>query len=306
MSKKIIFSIIAVLAIVALSLTLVFVNKEDTNEEDEDYNYAASFVVNLPDKIQILKGTSIKFKSGYIEVSPSKMIEKLNIEITSKSTYNLDGLTFESNSLKAISAGNYTLKFKMPRSLNGYFTKSISIEVFGEEESSDIYQTQDYMIVDESLNLSDLFEIKDNKSYSISTDEKSTYSKNCLTAKEIGESNVNFVFTDTYIEYVYQFKITIKEHPQYVITLSNVIDNTIKIDLHEDETSLIYYIVTNREEEEVTQEVSLESCNTDIIAIEKISNPFIKIKALKTGETKIIISLIEDPTVQIEVNIIVI
>ena len=69
-----------------LSITLVLSDdKTDGNDESvtpqEETNYATSFIINVPSLIQIPLTAKVRFKSDFIEISPSDMIDKDTYEI---------------------------------------------------------------------------------------------------------------------------------------------------------------------------------------------------------------------------------
>ena len=323
MSKKIwkwIFTIIAIACVVAISMFLVLRNK-DENEVPSSNNpditnppadtpgttetYATSFSITLPETIQILVGTSVNLKSGYVSVSPANMLEKLTYEITPKSSGVVNGIKLENNVIKAISVGGYEIKFKMPKSKSTYFTKTINVLVYEEITSCHVYQINDTMIVEEIADLSSMFEIMDGKTFNITTDNKLIYSSNTLIAQTVGEGAITFSMTENNVEYVYEFNITIKDKPMYQIILNNVPNNIFTFDISNKDVDNINYTIKNRDEENVFQEITALSSDESIVVIERINDPLIKVRAVSVGEATITIALATDPTIKVELTIIV-
>ena len=307
------------MVIVGIAITLVFVNKSKEKLDHDSNNgninstsqtnetYATSFAMNLPNTIKILVGTKVFLLDGYINVTPSSMLKKLTYEISPKSNGSLNGIKFENNIITANSIGGYIIKFKIPKSASVYFTKTINIVVYEETTSSHIYQTSNTMVIGESKNISELFSVLDGSNFSATTDGNITYSNDIITAQNVGDSKIQFNFAENYIKYVYDFEIKIKDEPMFKIVLLNVTNNTINIDMSDNDVAFINFQVKNREEENVTQAVKVSSSNKEIVVDEtKTDDVLIKIRAKSTGEATITISLDSDQTIRVDIKVIVI
>ncbi len=322
MKKKVwswIFTVFAIASIVVLSIFLVLYNKKKvdkqnpdaetpeistpTNPSDSTDVYATTFSINLPETIQILVGTSVNLKSGYVDVSPTSMLEKLTYEITPKSSGVVNGIKLENNTIEAISAGGYTIKFKMPKSKLTYFSKTINVLVYEEQTSSHIQQIKNQIIVGESLNIFEMFEFDESKLVNVTADNKITYNNNIITGINVGESDVKFHFVEAYLEYVYDFEINVKPVPDYKIVLNNVNGNSININFSEKDYFQISYSILNRDEEFVSQDIMVMSSNEGILFVERIADPLIKIRAVSIGEATITISLVSDSTITVEIHV---
>ncbi len=315
-----VFTIIAISCIVATAIVIVFLNKNEsetsssnnpgitnppTDTSGSTETYATAFSISLPETIQILVGTSVNLKPGYISVSPTSMIEKLTYEITPKSSGVVNGIKLENNTIVAILSGGYEIKFKMPKSKSTYFSKTINVLVYEEITSCPVYQIKDTMTVEENVALSSMFEIMDGKAFNISTDNKIVYSLNTFTAQTIGESIIKFSITENNVEYVYEFDITIKDKPMYRIILNNAPNNIFTFDILNKDVDNINYSVVNRDEQNVYQEISVSSSDENVVKIERINEPLIKVRAVGVGEATITISLKIDPTIKVEIKIVV-
>lgn len=317
-----IFTIVSVASIVLVAIFLVLHNKDKSKpetpsienpeistpinpSEPEKETYATAFSISLPDTIQILLGTKVTLKAGYMNVTPAIMLEKLTFEVIPKTGGVVNGIKFEDNSIEAISTGRYELKFKMPKSKLTFFSKTVDVLVYDEITSCPVYQVEDTMVVEESAYLATMFEIMDGKEFIISTDSKITYVDETLTAQTTGESVISFSITETNVEYTYQFSITIKDKPMYQIVLNNVQNNQLTFDISINDVSNINFSVVNRDEENVSQAISVTSSDETIVVIERVYDPLIKIRALSVGEARITISLASDPTIKVEINVIV-
>lgn len=77
--------IYAILIISAIIAVIAFWPKQDDTDKDagEDV-YATSFLVNLPEQINMMVGTKARLLSGYTQVQPSSMKNNISTEIAPK------------------------------------------------------------------------------------------------------------------------------------------------------------------------------------------------------------------------------
>ena len=89
----------SIVIFITIAVVLVLFNKSNdkSNKDDQSDNstqptevYATSFSLNIPDTIQILVDTKIKFASGYVNVTPASMLNKLICETNAKSGGNIN------------------------------------------------------------------------------------------------------------------------------------------------------------------------------------------------------------------------
>lgn len=315
---KFIFTCAAIVVVVLIAIALVLLNtyKKDVKpEEDDDIPteppktdeiYATSFSLNLPETIHILVGTDVNLKTGYINVSPTSMIDKLTYEVTPKSTGVVNGIVFENNTISAKSLGRYTIIFKMPKSKSTNFSKSIDVLVYDNAINSHIYQINSILTIGEQTNLSQMFSIQAGKTYSVSTDSNTFYENENLIGTSVGESVVRFNFLENYVQYNYKFELTIKDIPEFAIVLNNVTNKIITLDLVENDTYQIDYSILNRDEEHVYQKDILATVSDEtFVEVIRIAEPLIKIKAVKQGEVTLKISLVSDENIFIEIKVVV-
>ena len=266
--------------------------------------YATSFSLNLPDTININKGAKLKLKHGFVNVTPSSVLNKLEYEITPKGSSSLNGIVYNDNVITANEIGSYTIKFKMPKTESSYYSKTITVVVYPIDEEIFINQNSNSLTIGETKSVYELFTFATNKSFNMSVDNKLQLYNNEITACELGVSNILFSFTENYMEFIYDFNLIIKEEPAYKIVLTN---NTITIDLADNEYAYIYYQVTDRDEHFVTQDIDAISQDENIAIKVQIANDnTIKIKGLVAGETIITIFLTADESIKVDVRVIVI
>lgn len=303
---SIFYAVISVVAIVAIVLTLIFVPKDDksqTNENGNSETYATSFSVNLPNKIEILLNTKAVLKN-YISVVPAEMESELTYEVKVKSTGTDGGINFENNKISALAVGEYSIQFKMPKSSSSYFSKTISIGVFEDVESAHITQKATSIKVDETRSLSDMFSIKENANYSVTTDGTISFDNNNFLSQTEGESEIEFVFEESNVSYIYNFNLLVNPKPQYTIVLNNVTNNTIEFDLSNNDVFHISYNVKDGNMENVSQSVNAISNDTSIILIESVdSDNLIKIRAVAIGETIIKIYITTNNNIAVNINV---
>lgn len=311
MKKKALYWLYASVVVVVLALCLVVPkliksNKEnDFNKGTETEEYATSFSLNLPDIIYIYVGTKVNLKTGYVNVTPSHMLEKLNIEVKTKENLHTSGITLKNNQITANEVGKYSIIFKIPKSASSNFAKTISVNVYEEKENSHVYKAINSIEVTKSLEIEKAFTIKENLTYSTITDDKVKIENGLICAEKLGESNITFVFIEQFIEYVYDFKLTVKELPRYEIVLKNVTENRIEINIYEDDVFQLQYQVVDGGSGDISQDVNVEVENEQVATTESGIDQFIKIIAHSKGETIITISYVLDSSITVEVMVVV-
>jgi len=279
--------------------------EKDSNKETQTEEYATSFSLNLPDTINIFVGTKINLKSGYVNVTPSNMLKKLNVEVKAKENSNTSGIIFENNQITANEVGKYSLVFKMPKSETYNFSKTISVNVYNEKENSHVFKKINSIEITKNVDIEEAFTIKENSTYSTITDDKVKIENGSICAEKLGESNITFVFVEQFVEYVYNFELTVKELPRYEIVLKNVTENRIEINIDEDDVFQLQYQVVEGGSGDISQDVIVEVENKSIVTTEFGIDQFIKITALKKGETIITISYVLDSSIVVEVLLVV-
>ena len=121
----------------------------------------------------------------------------------------------------------------------------------------------------------------------------------------VGESTVLISFVEGFLKYNYMFEFDIKEVPLYTIDLNNVVNNTVNLDLIENDILKINYAVKNRDEERVNQKVYAISDNENVVKAGRIDDLFIELIAVSNGEANITIILAEDNKIRVEFKAVV-
>ena len=279
-------------------------SSQNGEEEPEDIiTYASSFRVNLPSTINILVGCKVELLSGYVEVQPSEMQSQIKVDLKPRYNSSAFGLELNNSTLIGKEAGTYNLTISVPRSEGTNFSETILITVFSEQSNAHVTQLNEELVQGSTIEITTLFQFSSNLSFIVATDSKLTYSNHNITANDIGTSNIRLTFTNSFVNYYYDFIINIKAEPQYVIVLENVTDNLIEIDTSVSSAFHIRYKITNKEETDVPQELSVEIQDETIAIVETNLYPFIKIVGLQAGTTKIILTCEADSSVSIEITI---
>lgn len=321
MKKKInwIFVIVVlfVITILVLALTFFVDNKKDETEtpddqiENEDNStstpeemYATSLTVNLPLVINILNGTTVNLLEDCVVAKPDVMQSKVKMEIKPRYNSSTFGLTLENLTLTAKEVGTYNLIISVPRSEGTTFNETILISVYTETVNAHIIQTNNKIKVGENAHIADLFSIKQDSHFAVETDNKLSFSNNTITANQIGLSTLVIKFTEGYVQYVYKFEISINPQPVYSINV-NVANNIVEIDLNDTYVVFIEYEITNSESATANQDVMVTSLDENVVVIENVANPFIKLRALNVGESTIKVVCLEDHEVFVEFKVVV-
>ncbi len=296
------YAIFSIVIIVGLAVALVLVPKSDEPDSKHEGNsetYASYFYVEVPNTIEIPVGMCVNFLEGYIAVTPSNMINKLNIEISTST-----GIEFLDNKLMATAVGDYTIKFKMPKSESTFFSKTISVKVKSMEESP-IKLIKESIVRGETIHVNDVFNIAGGVQYSVVTNENFSIVDGALRANNTGDGKVLFSVIESKLQYVYAFDINIKEPPEYKILLNNVLNNRINLDLVDD-TFHINFAVQDQNNEYVKQTISVVSSDENVVLIESVADDaLIKIRAVAIGNAKITISIASNLNIFVEIDVIV-
>ena len=301
---------IAIIAAVIISLLVFYEKKkdkednsnppeilEDNNDDDSEdvtITYATSLTLNLPTTINVLKDKSVKFKDGYVSVEPSSLLNEIHYEIVPR--YNSDpfGIEFNNSTITAKTAGSYNLKFKVLKAENSYITREVTIYVYEDEANSHLTQIKKELVMSSAKSITDVFNISSQLSYSVVTDSKIENVEGTLNPLSVGTSNIQFIFTDGNVEYLYEFTINIKPEPIYKIVTTGVSNNTIEINIADDDVFWLHYEIVNTKGDPAYQKVNAVVGNSELIT------------ALQKGETTLTIICNEDSTVKLEITVIVI
>lgn len=278
-------------------------NKEGNNETEQ--TYASSLTVNLPSTINIFVGEYVELLPGYFSVSPSNMTSEVKQDIKPRYNCSPFGLVLENSKLVAKEVGTYNFKISVPRSEGTTFNETILITVYAETSNAHISQTNYNLVMGESSAVNSLFNIKDNASFEVVTDNKIEYKNNKLNPLSAGSSEICFSFTQGYVKYFYHFNINIKEAPLYSIVIYNATNNIINVDISDNEMFFINYDVKNDAGWSVEQKLLVEIEDVGIVSLQDNLYPLIKFKALKTGTTTITLTSIEDINTTIDITIII-
>ena len=284
-------------------------NQDNTNDEDndkigEEETFATSLVVNLPNSINILIGTEVKLLSGYIQVQPSGMINNVSTTIVPKYQSPSNGLKFEDTYLKANAVGTYSLILSVDKSANEQIRKTITVSVYDDKNDAHVIQKCNVIIKNVKTDINDLFIFNANN-FEIDADNSIVYEDGKLNGIATGTSVVDVSVTESYLQYIYQFNVKIKEQPLYTIVLNNVVDNKVEIDINDTSIYFINYKIINRNEENVSQEVTARIDDASVAVVENITEPLIKVRAKAGGTTTLTIICDADNSVFVEIEIIV-
>ena len=202
--------------------------------------------------------------------------------------------------------GDYSIKFKVQKSAYSNFERTMKIKVVDKETFTHVNLIKSSLIIGKKINVNEMFSIVDEKSYQILTDDEINYLNSEIEAKIVGTSKFTFIFDESYADYIYEFSITIKEQPLYTIEVYDIEDNTIIINMSDNDVAYVNFSVTDRDGEYVLQSVLAETSNSEIVIIETISDDvLIKLRGMKQGNAIITLFLISNPEITTEIFIFV-
>ena len=281
-------------------------NNEDCSDddlEDEEQIFTTLLEIYLPEQVCIKVGAEVTLLSGYIQVQPSEMASEVNSSIIPKYQSSVNGLEFENSKLKANIEGTYDLTFSVKKSATERLTKTIEVIVHSDSSISHVEQIKNSIIKAEAISIFELFNFNITN-YDISCDENTTLQDEYITTSQTGNSVITINLIENYLQYSYKFHLTIKDQPLYSIVLTNVANNALEIDLSSP-VKFIYFQIKNRKEEIVDQFVTTNIEDESIVSVEKVTDLYIKIKALKEGTTNLKIVCGADESVYVSIQIIV-
>jgi len=281
--------------------------EQPKEEQGEEKEYATTLTLNLPSSINMYINSRINLLNGYISVLPSSMLNRVQAVVTPRYNSNLNGLNLNGSELKAVEVGSYKLTFSVPKSATTNLFASVIIYVVDGEDNAYVTQKLNKIYKNKEVSLLDIFTFKESN-YTISSDNKISITSDKILGLVIGESNLVISFVNDYIEYCYDFKITVDDQPEFEIFVYNDI-TTIEIEVSDPQNSFpyfeIYYEVRNNNEQYLNQKILAVIDNEEIACVEKNLSPIIKIKGLKVGTTKITLTSEFDSSITKEITIIV-
>ena len=285
------------------------VNNGDSGNVSNDDNssntsYATELVLNSARQITIAVGSCVKLKSGFIMVSPSSLINYISTTTSVRGSGVNNGITFEDNTIYANSVGNYSLKFSIPASSTANLSETMLINVVN--TNSHISQNINTLTINETNSIADIFTTYSSGyeiNYSSSAFE---ISNDKITAKILGEQSIRVEFSRDYFIYCYNFSFTVKDVPEYVINITNYNTDTITKSLSVNSFS-IFYEITNRDEEHVSQDINVDVGDESIIYVGSgdVLDSRIKVHCLSAGSTTLTISYVLDPSISKTITIVI-
>lgn len=300
------------IAVVTIILLLVFVPKIKNKIERDDNNtapstedvgnYATYFDLNLPTNINIFVGTTINLSNSYFSIIPSSMESSITnyIEVID-GVYN--GITFDDYVISGNAIGTYKITFSVPSSASSSFNKSIYVNVHNNLDLAHVSLIKSSIIINETNSVLDLFKFNSNSTYVLTSSDNINCSNDIIVGKMVGNGLLNFKFVENNIQYNYQFELNVKYVPEYKIVVNDIDNNTIA--LSENESFFLNYLVFNRDDEKVTYNIQALSFDEDIVRVDNVMNPLVKLKALAKGETTIRLMLEDDSSIHIDLIVIV-
>ena len=310
--KSLLFLLYSVIAVVTIILLLVFVPKIKNKIERDDNNtapstedvgnYATYFDLNLPTNINIFVGTTINLSNSYFSIIPSSMESSITnyIEVID-GVYN--GITFDDYVISGNTIGTYKITFSVPSSASSSFNKSIYVNVHNNLDLAHVSLIKSSIIINETNSVLDLFKFNSNSTYVLTSSDNINCSNDIIVGKMVGNGLLNFKFVENNIQYNYQFELNVKYVPEYKIVVNDIDNNTIA--LSENESFFLNYLVFNRDDEKVTYNIQALSFDEDIVRVDNVMNPLVKLKALAKGETTIRLMLEDDSSIHIDLIVIV-
>lgn len=321
MSKKIkiIFSIYCICIILAFTLVLIFHKKD----ENEDF-YAESLTLNISREITIEKGSNYTLPDNFLIVKPSTMASLVSYTITNKNGDVVTDFNFDGKNIKTDTVGFFYIKFSIPAEKET-LTDTLVVHVIAEEdEEISVTQNITTLTVDEIKTINELFHFTcpESATKTITLSNANIYYYELtqkFLPKTAGETEINILITYKSKSYNFNFVFIINGLPQIeqeddlnsseddtstdtpIDTKSS--DYTIQIIGYEDVINLTYeenktyklqYLVTNKDGDDVSQDIACNLSNKNVLSIKKIYSPFISFTALNKGTTTLTITSLAD------------
>lgn len=279
-------------------------NNSNTSVLDNDQIYATELTINLPDTIEILVNNKVELLDGFVTVTPVEAKSKIICKIGSYYNSDINGLKLENLTLIGTIADTYKLIVSVPKK-TGMITKSVIVKVYEETEYAHLKQLKNSSIIGENLDICSYFEFNTNKEYNVVTNDNIAFENNKLIPIVTGEGEINVEYTVGNLKYVYLFYITVINKPEYEILVYDIENKTIEIESDKTTKYEINYSIRNREEENVYQPIYVEIEDEQVVILEYVEYPLIKIKLIQKGVTKLRIICSNNTNIFIEITVIV-
>lgn len=296
---------------IGLALLLIFMPKNKSTTQEQDKDSQVSLNVYLPNTITLFIGTKAKIDNDAIVVMPGNKRNEITTEIIVKDMGVENGITFNDLILTANVVGEYQIKFSLKKDDSTTLAKIININVKDDAESQLIKQLKTTTNIGNTLNLTDAFFGFQNKIYTVEADDKISINDNVISPLKAGISNLTFTIKDSTtttglnVAYIYDFNLTIKPQPQYVINLLNVENNCIEIDISENNKCVFAYEVVDKSGNLTSQNVDCQSSDETLATIECPTDGILRVVAREVGEVLITIVSVVDENTKIEIKVIV-
>lgn len=292
---------IVVVGIFIISLVFANFNKNSSSEVNANTistnQETKKIKLHCPNKITLEVGQSANFLEGYLTVKPSG--ENVSVLIEGED----NGITFLENQVIANSVGSYKLIFSIGEN-DEIKSDFVNIEVVNKGESIDIKQIRGSVNMDDSYEMTELFNIINTVNiFKIKTLKNLKYENGLISTISEGIGEIECIFIYDFVEVNYKFSFAVKPAPEYKISIINFETDVIELEYVENKVYGIQYEINNRNEENVSQFVSVSIDNDNIASIYRLSSPIVRIKCLNKGTANLTIVCTLDTNIQKTITI---
>lgn len=272
-------------------------DKSENNIKDNisEFQFATSMIVNLPKTITVYVDSELILGSECVTIQPKEMKDLVRIEILP--VYNSDVNKVQRDDLvfKFVECGTYKLNFSVP-SKSGALEKNVKL-VVKDKKNAKIQQIVSTLFLNQKIEVNQIFKSDNLSNLQFKSSDVVIENNQIISPQHESSNAVIYAYEkDNYYQIAYKFNFVVKQLPEYEIELEGVND-TISVDHKNNKYLTLYYVVSNREDTNVSQLVVAEIDNKEIATVESVGVSAIIICLNGCGEANLKVSLIEDRNV---------
>lgn len=278
-------------------------SEDNINDDIGESQFATSMIVNLPKTITVYVDSELILDSECVTIQPKEMKDLVRIEILP--VYNSDVNKVQRDDLvfKFLGCGTYKLNFSVP-SKSGALEKNVKL-VVKDKENAKIQQIVSTLFLNQKIDVSQIFKSDNLSNLQFKSNDFVIENNQIITPQHESTNAVIYACEkDNYYQIAYKFNFVVKQLPEYKIEFEGV-NETVSVDYKNNRYLTLYYVVSNREDSNVSQLVIAEIDNKEIANVESVGVNVIRICLNGCGEANLTVSLMEDEGVVKHLKIIV-
>ena len=240
--------------------------------------------------------------SECVTIQPKEMKDLVRIEILP--VYNSDVGNVKCNDwvFKFVGSGTYKLNFSVP-SKSGALEKNVKL-VVKDKKNAEIQQIDSTLFLNQNIEVNQIFKSDDLSNFQFESNDF-VIENQIITPQHETNNAVIYAYEKVGCYLIaFKFNFVVKQLPEYKIEFEGV-NETVSVDYKNNRYLTLYYVVSNREDSNVSQLVIAEIDTKEVASVESVGVNVIRICLNSCGEANLKVSLIEDKNVVKHLRIIV-